>query len=138
MGDLIVTVLNLLACKKYMESTLALVITTIKLVPNSLVSSANQYLRSQLKVRLFETILLLFDVMEVQILLLSRKKAFHFFYLKVLPSEDADRIMKAIKSVFSIHDLHHLLQKIVFIASDGTSVNRGLEGGIAAKFRKEL
>ena len=132
------TFLNLLACKKYMESTLALVITTIKLVPNSLVSSANQYLRSQLKVRLFETILLLFDVMEVQILLLSRKKAFHFFYLKVLPSEDADRIMKAIKSVFSIHDLHHLLQKIVFIASDGTSVNRGLEGGIAAKFRKEL
>ena len=121
-----------------MESTLALVITTIKLVPNSLVSSANQYLRSQLKVRLFETILLLFDVMEVQILLLSRKKAFHFFYLKVLPSEDADRIMKAIKSDFSIHDLHHLLQKIVFIASDGTSVNRGLEGGIAAKFRKEL
>ena len=120
-----------------MESTLALVITTIKLVPNSLVSSANQYLRSQLKVR-FETILLLFDVMEVQILLLSRKKAFHFFYLKVLPSEDADRIMKAIKSVFSIHDLHHLLQKIVFIASDGTSVNKGLEGGIAAKFRKEL
>ena len=138
MGDLIVTFLNLLACKKYMESTLALVITTIKLVPNSLVSSANQYLRSQLKVRLFETILLLFDVMEVQILLLSRKKAFHFFYLKVLPSEDADRIMKAIKSVFSIHDLHHLLQKIAFIASDGTSVNRGLEGGIAAKFRKEL
>ena len=132
------TFLNLLACKKYMESTLALFITTIKLVPNSLVSSANQYLRSQLKVRLFETILLLFDVMEVQILLLSRKKAFHFFYLKVLPSEDADRIMKAIKSVFSIHDLHHLLQKIVFIASDGTSVNRGLEGGIAAKFRKEL
>ena len=132
------TFLNLLACKKYMESTLALVITTIKLVPNSLVSSANQYLRSQLKVRLFETILLLFDVMEVQILLLSRKKAFHFFYLKVLPSEDADRIMKAIKSVFSIHDLHHLLQKIVFIASDGTSVNKGLEGGIAAKFRKEL
>ena len=132
------TFLNLLACKKYMESTLALVITTIKLVPNSLVSSANQYLRSQLKVRLFETILLLFDVMEVQILLLSRKKAFHFFYLKVLPSEDADRIMKAIKSVFSIHDLHHLLQKIAFIASDGTSVNRGLEGGIAAKFRKEL
>ena len=131
------TFLNLLACKKYMESTLALVITTIKLVPNSLVSSANQYLRSQLKVR-FETILLLFDVMEVQILLLSRKKAFHFFYLKVLPSEDADRIMKAIKSVFSIHDLHHLLQKIVFIASDGTSVNKGLEGGIAAKFRKEL
>ena len=132
------TFLNLLACKKYMESTLALVITTIKLVPNSLVSSANQYLRSQLKVRLFETILLLFDVMEVQILLLSRKKAFHFFYLKVLPSEDADRIMKAIKSVFSIHDLHHLLQKIVFIASDGTSVNKGLEGGIVAKFRKEL
>ena len=79
MGDLIVTFLNLLACKKYMESTLALVITTIKLVPNSLVSSANQYLRSQLKVRLFETILLLFDVMEVQILLLLRKKAFHFF-----------------------------------------------------------
>ena len=132
------TFLNLLVCEKYMESTLALVITTIKLVPNSLVSSANQYLRSQLKVRLFETILLLFDVMEVQILLLSRKKAFHFFYLKVLPSEDADRIMKAIKSVFSIHDLHHLLQKIVFIASDGTSVNKGLEGGIAAKFRKEL
>ena len=129
--------LNLLACKKYMESNLALVITTIKFVLNSLVSSANQYLRSRLKVRLFEAILLLFDMMEVQILLLLRKKAFHFFYLKVLPSEDADGIMKAVKSVFSIHDLHHL-QKIVFIASDGTSLNSGLEGGIAAKFRKEL
>ena len=130
--------LNLLACKKYMESNLALVITTIKFVLNSLVSSANQYLRSRLKVRLFEAILLLFDMMEVQILLLLKKKAFHFFYLKVLPSEDADGIMKAVKSVFSIHDLHHLLQKIVFIASDGTSLNSGLEGGIAAKFRKEL
>ena len=66
------------------------------------------------------------------------KESISFFYLKVLPSEDADGIMKAIKSVFSIHNLHHLLQKLVFIASDGTSVNRGLEGGIAAKFRKEL
>ena len=65
-----------------MESNLALVITTVKFVPNSLVSSANQYLRSRLKVRLFEAILLLFDMMEVQILLLLRKKAFHFFLSK--------------------------------------------------------
>ena len=38
----------------------------------------------------------------------------------------------SIKSAISIHDLHHLLQKMVFVASDS-----GVKGGIAAKFRKE-
>ena len=37
MGNLIVTFLNLLACKKCVESNLASVITTIKVVQNSLV-----------------------------------------------------------------------------------------------------
>ena len=59
-----------------------------------------------------------------------------FLYLNDLPRQDTDGIVKAIKSVFSIHDLHHLLQKMVFIASDGASVNSGLKGGIAAKFRE--
>ena len=60
-----------------------------------------------------------------------------FLYLKGLPSEDADVIVKAIKSTFSIHDLHHLLQKMVFIASDGAIVNSGVKGGIATNFREE-
>ena len=60
-----------------------------------------------------------------------------FLYLKDIPSQDTDGIVKAIKSAFSIHDLRYLLQKIVFIASDGASVNSGLKGGIAANFRKE-
>ena len=60
-----------------------------------------------------------------------------FLYLKDLPSQDTNGIVKAIESAFSIHDLHHLLQKMVFIASDGASTNSGLKGGIAAKFREE-
>ena len=60
-----------------------------------------------------------------------------FLYVKDLPSQDADGIVKAIKSSFSIHDLHHLLQKMVFIASDEASVNSGAKGEIAAKFREE-
>ena len=55
---------------------------TTKHVPSSLVPSANQYLRSPLTVR-YKTILLLFYVMEVQILLLLRKKVF-MFYLWIL------------------------------------------------------
>ena len=68
--------------------------------------------------------ILLFYVMEVQILLLLRKKAFQFclcvdpdtfqptvsfLYPKDLPNQDADGFVKANKSAFSIHDLHHLL-----------------------------
>ena len=60
-----------------------------------------------------------------------------FLYLKGLPSQDVDGIVKAIESAFSIHDLHHLLQKMVFIASNGASVNRDVKGGIEAKFRKK-
>ena len=59
-----------------------------------------------------------------------------FRHLKDLPSQDADGIVRAIKSGFSIHDLHHL-QKNIFIASDEDSVNSGLKGGIAAKLREE-
>ena len=59
-----------------------------------------------------------------------------FLYVKGLPSQDVDGIVKAIKSAFSIHDLHHLLQKLVFIASDGASVNSDVKGGIESKFRK--
>ena len=32
-----------------------------------------------------------------------------FLYLKDLPSQGSDDIVEAIKSAFSIHDLHHLL-----------------------------
>ena len=46
-------------------------------------------------------------------------------------------IVKAIKSAFNTHELHHLLQEMVFTASDGAFVNSGLKGRIAAKFRKE-
>ena len=77
--------------------------------------------------------------MEVQILLFVHGSGYALanivisLYLKDLPSQDADVIVKA----FSIHDLHHLLQKMVFIASDGASINSALKGGIAAKFREE-
>lgn len=37
---------------------------------------------------------------------------FLFLYLKHQASQDADVIVKAIKTTFSIHDLHHLLQVI--------------------------
>ena len=90
-------------------------------------------------------ILLLFYVMEVKILLLLRKKVFVLFLdlgtfqptLSFLYLKDADGIVKVIKNAFSIHDLHHLQQKMVFIASDEASVNSGVKGGIAAKFREE-
>ena len=65
------------------------------------------------------------------------KPTLSFLYLKDLPSQDGDGIVKAIKTAFSIHDLHHLLQKMVFAASDGVSVNSGPKRGIAAKFREE-
>ena len=65
-----------------------------------LVSSANQYLRSSLKVRLYEAILLLFYVREVPILLLLRKKGIGIVLYCI-----KNGIVKAIKSGFSIHDL---------------------------------
>ena len=58
-----------------------------------------------------------------------------FLHLKDLPSQDG--IVKTIKSPFSIHDLHHLLQHIAFIASDWANVNSGLKHETAAKFREE-
>ena len=57
-----------------------------------------------------------------------------FLCLEDLPSQDADGIVKA----FSIHGLHHPLQKMIGIAkNDGTSVNSGFKGGRTAKFREE-
>ena len=55
-------------------------------------------------------------------------------YMKDLASQDVGDIIKGIKSAFSIIDLHHLLQKMVFIASDGVSINIGFKGGKATKF----
>ena len=63
------------------------------------------------------------------------KSTFSYLYLKELASQEADGNVKAIKSAFIIHDLHHLLQKMVFVASDGASLNSCLKGGIAAIFR---
>ena len=60
-----------------------------------------------------------------------------FLHLKDLPSQDADGIVRTIKSAFSIHDLHHLPQNIVFIASDWSNVNSGLKRETVAKFREE-
>ena len=60
-----------------------------------------------------------------------------FLYLKELTSQGADDIVKVIKSAFSIQDLRHLLQNLVFIASDGGSKNTSLKGEVAGKFRDE-
>ena len=83
---------------------LASVITKINLVPNSLVSSANIYLRIPLKVRLYKAILLPFLVMEIQILLLLTKKTFlyclwmrirssQYFYFFIINTKQVQMLM---------------------------------------------
>ena len=63
--------------------------------------------------------------------------SFSLLYLKDLAIQNADGNVKAIKSALSILNLYHFLQKMGFIANDGASVNIGLKGGVAAKFKDE-
>ena len=59
-----------------------------------------------------------------------------FLSLKDLPSQDATGIMSAITSAFADISLPELREKMVFLASDGASVNSGVKTGLAVKFRE--
>ena len=59
-----------------------------------------------------------------------------FLSLKDLPSQDATGIMSAITSAFADIGLPELREKMVFLASDGASVNSGVKTGLAVKFRE--
>ena len=130
-----------------METNLALVITTIKLAQNSLVSSAifDESIKSKIIQNTF--IAVLCDrstdsaVVEKENICFVHGSRYLppnivISLSKNLPSQDTDGIVKAIKR-FSIQGLRHLLPKMVLIASDEASVNSGLKGGIATKLREE-
>ena len=59
-----------------------------------------------------------------------------FLSLKGLPSQDATGIMSAITSAFADIGLPELCEKMVFLESDGASVNSGVKTGLAVKFRE--
>ena len=50
-----------------------------------------------------------------------------FFLLRDVPSQDAEGMFNAIKKVFTLTELEFILHKIVFLASDGASVNSGIK-----------
>ena len=60
-----------------------------------------------------------------------------FFSLRDPPSEDAEGISSAIKKAFADEGLRHLWKNIVFLASDGASVNSGIKKGLISLIRKE-
>ena len=60
-----------------------------------------------------------------------------FAPLRDQPSQDAEGIFSAIKKAFADEGLEHLLRNIVFLASDGASVNSGIKEGLISLIRKE-
>ena len=73
--------------------------------------------------------------------LFADSETFHptisFFSLRDPPSQDAEGIFSGIKKAFTDEGLEHLLRNIVFLASDGTSVNFGIKKGLISLIRKE-
>ena len=59
-----------------------------------------------------------------------------FLSLKDLPSQDANRIMSAIIEAFNDVQMPFLKDKLVYLASDGATVNSGTKAGLAVKFRE--
>ena len=59
-----------------------------------------------------------------------------FLSLKDLPSQDANRIMSAIIEAFNDVQMPFLKDKLVYLASDGATVNSGNKAGLAVKFRQ--
>ena len=59
-----------------------------------------------------------------------------FFSLKDVPSQDAIGIEASIRAAFREHGLENLTDRVVFLASDGASVNSGLKNGLISKFRE--
>ena len=60
-----------------------------------------------------------------------------FIDLKDVPSQDADGIKSAIMKDFDDIGMPELKDRIVFLASDGARVNRGIKTGLATKFRED-
>lgn len=60
-----------------------------------------------------------------------------FFELKDVPSQDAPGIETAIREAFVENGLPHLLDRMVFFASDGTNVNSGLKSGLITVFQEK-
>ena len=60
-----------------------------------------------------------------------------FFSLKDVPSQDAEGIHRAIKAAFKDAGLEHLLKKVVFLGSDGASVNTGVKNGLITLVRQD-
>ena len=59
-----------------------------------------------------------------------------FLSLKDLPSQDANGIMSAITEAFNDVQMPFLKDKLIYLASDGASVNSGTKAGLAVKFRE--
>ena len=58
-----------------------------------------------------------------------------FIAFKDVSSEDADGIKSAIMKAFDDIGMPELKDRMLFFASDGTSVNSGIKTGLATKFR---
>ena len=59
-----------------------------------------------------------------------------FLSLKDLPNQDANGIMSAIIEAFNAVQMPFLKDKLVYLASDGATVNSGTKVGLAVKFRE--
>ena len=60
-----------------------------------------------------------------------------FIALKDIPSQDADGIKSAIMKACNDIGMPELKDRMVFLASNGASVNCGIKTGLATKFRED-
>ena len=60
-----------------------------------------------------------------------------FFSMKSIPSQDARGVHSAIVSSFEEEGLEVLLDRVVFLASDGASVNSGVKNGLIRLIRDQ-
>ena len=58
------------------------------------------------------------------------RPTFAFFSLQEPPLQDASGIYQAVITAFTKNGLEDVLDKLVFLASDGASVNNGLQNGL--------
>ena len=65
------------------------------------------------------------------------KPTLSFIALKDVPSQDAGGIKSAIMKAFDDIGMPELKDRMVFLASNDTSVKCGIETGLATKFRKD-
>ena len=61
-----------------------------------------------------------------------------FFALKEPVSQDAKGIKSTIEMAFKERGLTSILEKLVFLSSDGTATNSGLVNGLIALFKKDM